>query len=404
MLNTPNYTTARDMLMSQAAVVDTTTVPLLDCVGRILAEDLVAEDNIPAFDRSPYDGYAFRSEDTLFASEDSPVTLQILEEIAAGSVPTKTVVAGTASKILTGAPVPEGADCVINFEVTKFTDDTVTLFAPVKAGSNIVRVGEDVQKGALLAKKGSIIDAGTAGTLAAQGVAEPKVYRKARIAILSTGSELVEADAVPGPGMIRNSNAYTLAAAMKEKGLEVSYLGIAGDSVEAIADLMEQGLSTCDAVISTGGVSVGDYDLTPAAMERIGAEILCRGVDLKPGMACAYAVKNGKLICGLSGNPASSLTNFYAVVMPALMKLAGRADAAGAEFEVALQSGFGKKSKGTRLLRGKLEFVDGCAMLKLPKDQGNVVLSSSIGCDCFAIVPAGTGKLEPGTKLKAFMM
>lgn len=404
MFDTPSYIAARDLLLDLAKPVETEAVSLFDCVGRVLAVDLVAADNIPAFDRSPYDGYAFRAEDTASASPDAPVTLKILEEIAAGSVPSKTVTAGTASKILTGAPVPEGADAVINYELTRFTDETVTLFAPVKEGSNIIRTGEDVRKGDRLAAAGTVIDAGTAGTLAAQGIAAPTVYRRARVAILSTGSELVEADALPGPGMIRNSNAYTLAAVLKENGMEPVYLGIAGDSVEAIAGLMERGLADCDAVISTGGVSVGDYDLTPAAMEHIGAEILVRGVDLKPGMACAYAVKQGKLLCGLSGNPASSLTNFYAVVLPALKKLAGRADATPEEIEVTLCSGFGKKSKGTRLLRGKLEVRGGVATLRLPKDQGNVVLSSSIGCDCFAIVPAGTGKLEPGTKLKGFLM
>ena len=154
----------------------------------------------------------------------------------------------------------------------------------------------------------------------------------------------------------------------------------------------------------TGGVSAGDYDVTPAAMEAAGARLLFRGVDMKPGMACAYGVRDGRLICALSGNPASSLTNLCAVALPALKKLAGAGTCVPQEFPVALSSGFDKKSPKTRFLRGRLSLKDGTARMELPKDQGNVVLSSAIGCDLMAVVPAGSGPLSAGTVLKGFLL
>lgn len=332
------------------------------------------------------------------------MTLRVTEEIPAGAVPTMPVTAGTCAKILTGAPIPAGADTVLNFELTRFSDTRVTFFAPVERGRNIVRVGEDVRAGTVLLRPGQVIDAGAAGTLAAQGVTNVPVYRVPRVAVLSTGSELTEADAIPAPGKIRNSNAYTLSAALRRIGVEPVYLGIAPDSAAGIAALLEQGLSSCDAVITTGGVSVGDYDLTPDAMERVGAEMLFRGVDLKPGMACAYAVRDGKLLCGLSGNPASSLINFYMVALPALRALAGCAEPVPSEITLTLADEYPKPSRGTRILRGGLDLSDGTARLRLRGEQGNAVLSSAVGCDALAVVPAGSGPLAAGTKLKGFLL
>ena len=404
MLKNVDYKTARDTLLQIVAPVDAEAVPLSQCGGRILASDLIAAENIPPFDRSPYDGYSFRAADVAEASQDHPVTLQILEVIPAGAVPTVTVIEGTAVKILTGAPIPPGADAVVPFERTEFTDSTVTIFASVKPGANIVRTGEDVKQGDVLAQGGDPIDAGTAGTLASQGIGQPVVYRIPRIGIVSTGSELVEADQVPGVGKIRNSNCHTLEAAIAAVGCEPVYLGLAGDSAEKICQWMKQGLENCDLVISTGGVSVGDYDLTPDAMEMAGARLLIQRLDIKPGMACAFGDCGGKLICALSGNPSSSLTTFYAVVLPVLKKLAGWRDPIPEEIDIMIPDGFGKKSLATRFLRGKLDLSGGTVKLIVPKEQGNVVLSSAIGCDAMAIVPAGSDKVEPGTILKGFVL
>ena len=399
----PSYPEARDALLRRVRPTEPERVPLDLALGRILAEDLVAAEDIPGFDRTAYDGYAFRAEDIAGAAPDAGVTLRITEEIPAGATPTKEVTPGACAKVLTGAPIPPGADTVINYEVTEFTAETVTFFAPVPRGSNVVRAGEDVRRGAVLARQGDAIDPGTVGTLAAQGVTEPLVYRRPRVAVLSTGSELVDAAETPGPGQIRNTNAHTLSAALRRLGAEPVYLGIAVDTAEGIAALLEQGLRDCDAVLSTGGVSVGDYDLTPEAMDRVGVETLIRGVSLKPGMACAYGLRGGKLVCALSGNPASCVVNFYTVALPALRALCGCRAPIPEELTFTLSGGFPKTSKVTRVLRGALDLRDGTALFR-PARQGNVVLSSTIGCDAFAIVPGGSGALEPGTKLKGFLL
>lgn len=404
MLRKTDYITARELLLQTVRPVQTERIPLWEAAGRVLAEDILAAENVPSFDKSPYDGYAFRSADSRGASADTPVTLRIVEEVAAGAVPTCVCTEGTAVKILTGAPIPPGADAVVMFEKTRFTPEEVSLFAPAEPGENVIRVGEDVRKGALLAASGTVIDPGTLGTLASQGIARPRVYRVPRVGILSTGNELVEPGEPCGEGKIYNANRFTLMAALRQAGCQPVYLGLAGDSAEEISGMIDQGLNRCDAVLSTGGVSVGDFDLTPAAMERAGVNVLIRGIRMKPGMACAYGEREGKLFCGLSGNPASSLMNFYAVALPALRKLCGRRDVLPRELELKLRHGFARKSPSTRLLRGRLEFAEGGVYLNAPGDQGNIVLSSAIGCDAVAIIPAGSGPVAEGTMLKGFLL
>lgn len=398
-----NFEEARALLLEKAQSVEGETLSLEACGGRVLAESVTAPRDVPPFDRSPYDGYAFRASDIAGASRDTPVTLRVLEELPAGSVPRFPVTPGTAVRLMTGAPIPEGADAVVMYENTEFTRETVTLFAPARPGENVVRAGEDVRRGTVLAEAGSLIDAGTLGSLASQGFAELKVYRRPRVGIISTGSELVELGQAMAPGKIYNSNRYTFTALLEEIGCAPVWLGSAGDGVEAIADLIRDGMETCDAVLLTGGVSVGDYDLTPAAMEACGAELLFRRVGMKPGMACSFGLGAGKLLCGLSGNPAAAMTGFYAVALPALKKLCGRRDCLPRELTVTLPEGFKKPSPVTRLLRGRLELADGEVRMTL-REQGNVVLSSAMGCDAMAVIPAGSGPLVPGTKLKGFML
>ena len=399
-----DFVEARNMLLKLAEPVGVEPVLLERSAGRILAQDIAASENVPAFDRSPYDGYAFRAADTAEASSERPAVLGITEEIPAGGVPAKRITKGTAAKILTGAPIPEGADAVIMYEKTEYTDSEVRIFSPVKPGTNIIRAGEDVKAGQLLAETGTEIDAGLAGTLASQGISHPVVFRRAHIALISTGSELLEPGSEIQPGRIYNSNRYVIEAALEKTGCTVEYLGITGDSAESIASLIRKGLSGSDAVILTGGVSAGDYDLTPKAMALAGAEILIRGVDMKPGMACAFGICDGKLVLGLSGNPAAAATNLYSVVLPAVKRLCGRKECLPAEVSVTLAEDFNKKSKNTRLLRGRLDLSDGTAKMHVAQDQGNVVISSMIGCDVIAVIPSGSGALKAGTALKGFLI
>ncbi len=399
-----SYEEARDLLISHVSPIGTESIPLGDCGGRILGEDVYARFSVPQFDRSPYDGYAFCAQDSETASKEQPVTLKITEEIPAGEVAKIPVETGYAAKILTGAMIPKGADVVVPFEVTKFTKDTVTIFREYKSGRNIVRCGEDVKAGEVIADCGFKIDAGLSGILASQNVGEVSVYRIPKVGIISTGSELLEVGSEAVPGKIYNSNQYMLSTAVKKLGCEAIVFGNAKDNVEAISEKITEALTVCDVLLLTGGVSVGDYDLTPEAMEKCGAKILFRHVAMKPGMACAYGVKDKKLICGLSGNPAAAITNYYAVAMPAIKKICGYKDFISKEIKINLLDNYEKKSKCDRLLRGKLELTDGTVGVHISGAQGNVILKSTIGCDAIAVIPAGSGPVSKGTQLKGFLI
>lgn len=393
---------ARDLLITLADAVGTERIPLENAGGRILAEELIAGENVPAFDRSPYDGYAFRSSDSKNTSPDNPVTLKIVEEIPAGKTASRQIGMLEAAKILTGAPIPEGADAVIMYEKTDFTENTVTIYEELKSGENIVRAGEDIKKGTVIAAKGSVIDPGLAGSLAAQGIGSPLVFKKPKAAFISTGSELADVSGEVPEGKIRDSNRYTFAAALKKDGIDVTFTASAKDSVEEIEKLISKGISECDMVVLTGGVSVGDYDFTPEAMEKAGCQLLIKGVDIKPGMACCFGIKDKKPVFALSGNPSSALTNYVTVVRPAVRKMAGMKDYLPEEITMTLAAPFRKKAKGCRVLKGELKIEKGRAVMYLPKGQGNVMISSSIGCNVYAVVEAGAGPLEAGSEVTGF--
>lgn len=399
-----SYEEARRMACEAVRPTETERIGLEYCAGRVLAQRVTAEENVPAFDRSPYDGYAFRARDSQGASCERPVELRVLEAIPAGEISHCPVTVGTAVRVLTGAPIPAGADAVVKQEDAHLNGDKVSLISPARPGTNIVRAGEDVRAGAILARAGEVIDPALAGVLAAQRIGESLVYRRPRVGLVTTGSELLDLKQPPAPGKIVDTSRYVLAGALKSLGCDPVWIGWAGDEVEAIAALIRTGLQSCDALIMTGGVSVGDYDLTPAAMERGGVTLLFRGVDFKPGMACAYGVGEGKLVCALSGNPAAALTNFYAIAVPALRRLQGMVDYLPQKLELALTRRYPKPSPMTRLLRGRLCLAGGRTALELSEDQGNAVLTSAVGCNVMAVVPAGSGPLEEGTVLEGFLL
>lgn len=404
MKNNISYEKAQGLLLEKVKAVGTCRAGLTESIGSILAEDVKASENVPPFDRSPYDGYALRASDTKQAAKEQPAELKIIGEVSAGAVPGKRVESGTAIKILTGAPIPEGADAVIKYEETEYTDSQVKIFAPLASGSNIVREGEDVRAGQILARCGTKIDMGMIGTLAAQGIACPKVYRRPRIGLISTGNEIVEAGEPLPAGKIYNTSRYCIQAVLDRIGCVTEYMGIAGDSKEVISGQITKALENCDGVLLTGGVSAGDYDLTPDAMELAGVEMLVHGVSIKPGMACAYGEKDGKPVCGLSGNPVAAIANLQLVVLPALKKLCGMTEVLPREIAVTLAGDFPKKSQKVRPLYGTLELDQGTARMRVPREQGNAIVSSLIGCDVMAVVPAGSRELKAETKLKGFII
>lgn len=394
----------RQKILDAVTTVNTETIPLGEAYGRVLAMDVVAMEDVPSFDRSPLDGYAFRAEDTSGASKETPVTLQVIDYIPAGDISHMPVTKGTAVRLMTGAPVPEGADCVCRYEDTEFTETEVKIFVPGKQNDNIIRTGEDVVKGTVLAEKGTVIDSGLMGTLAGQNIPEPLVYKQICAGIIATGSELVPVGQEPGPGMIIDTNEYTLTGAMEQMGFRVRRYGIADDTEEAIADILKKAMQECDVILITGGASVGDFDVTPKAMEKAGIRLLFQGVNMKPGKACEYGVCGEKLICGLSGHPSSSLTNLLLVGLAGLRKMSGIKDYLPKEIDLVLANDFGKQSKNDRVIRGTLMIEDGTAKIRVPKGQGNIMISSTIGCDCVAVVPGGRGPLKAGDKIKGFLI
>ena len=259
-------------------------------------------------------------------------------------------------------------------------------------------------KGTVLAEKGTVIDSGLMGTLAGQNIPEPLVYKQICAGIIATGSELVPVGQEPGPGMIIDTNEFTLTGAMEHMGFRVRRYGIADDTEEAIADILKKAMQECDVVLITGGASVGDFDVTPKAMEKAGIRLLFQGVDMKPGKACEYGVCGEKLVCGLSGHPSSSLTNLLLVGLAGLRKMSGIKDYLPKEIDLVLANDFGKQSKNDRVIRGTLMIEDGIAKIRVPKGQGNVMISSTIGSDCVAVVPGGRGPLKAGDKIKGYLI
>lgn len=392
---------AVELLLEQLAQKNIETVPLWELDGRILAEDVCAVVSVPPFDRSPYDGYAFIAADTACASREAPAVLKIIEEIPAGYEPTQPLTAGCAAKILTGAPLPKGCDATIKYEDTEFTDTEVHIFSPQKPDSNVVRKGEDICRGDVILPAGTRVSAAAIGMLAGQGISSAPVYKKPQITVISTGSELVEAGEPLPPAKIYNSNVYTLSSYLRAMGAEPLNGGIAPDDPCAISARISKALENSDMVITTGGASVGDYDWALRVNQMMGAEILFWKAMFKPGGAMCAAVLNGKLILSLSGNPGAAVIGLLRIGMPYIRKLCGHREVMPERINVVFKDSFGKNSPRLRLVRGRLEVKDGTAYFVHNDGQGNGVVSSLLGCDLLAEIPAGSGRVEGGQMFSA---
>jgi len=386
-----------DVLLGAVTPVDTERMPLTEAFGRVLAETVVSPEDVPAYARSAFDGYAFRAADTARASNASPAVLRILEEIPAGKAPTQPLSPASAAKILTGAPMPAGADAVVKYEETSFTKEEARVFRPLSPGAGLLPAGSDLRHGETAVLAGTRIGAAEAAALAALGYASVTVYRKPRVGVISTGSELIEIDAPLKKAKMRGSNAYMLAAALAALGCDAELLGIASDSAEDIAGLIFIGLADCDMLLLTGGVSAGDYDLTPAAMETAGASLLLRRPSSAPGGACACGVGNGRLIAALSGNPGAALIHFRAFTAAAVKKLCGYREPL--PHTVTLESvGPLRAFKSARLVPGKVDMADGRARIVFPERSLSPLLRLA-SAEAFALVPPGEGVVPEGTPL-----
>lgn len=297
-------------------------VSLFEATGRVLAEAVSSEREVPPFHNSAMDGYAVRWEDIAQASSDTPVELSIQEVIQAGAVPTQTVTAGTASKIMTGAVVPPGADTVIRVEDTEERAGRVLIHQPNTLGANVRTTGEDIRAGQQILEPGRVLRPADIGLLASVGRSFVLVRQRPRVAILSTGNELVEVDGRLRPGQIVNSNAYTLAAAVQEAGGVAVPLEIARDTLEETRTALNEAVRH-DMVLSTGGVSVGDFDFVKAAMDELGVTRLFWQVAQRPGKPLTFGLLKERLYFGLPGNPVSALVCFYLYVRPTLRRMLG---------------------------------------------------------------------------------
>ena len=378
------------------------TVPLAEAVGRVLGSDVTARLAVPAFDRSPFDGYAFRGEDTAGASKEHPVTLSITEEIPAGTVPTMPVGPGQAAKILTGGPLPAGANTTVKYEETEFGPDAVKIFAPCTPWTNVARAGEDVAPGQILANAGDVLDPAIAGLLAGQGFTEVSVYARPRVAVLSTGSELLEPGQPWEPGKIYNTNTVYITALLRRHGIDAVEVGTVADDLAAIAGRILEALGESDMVITTGGASVGDYDWARRAVDAIGGELLFWKFAQKPGGSCLAAVKDGKLLLSLSGSPGAAALTLLRVGFPFLRKLCGRSDLLPETFTAVMAKPYGKKTKMSRVLRGHLAFAEGKVYFHHHEGDGNGILSSLAGCDALGLVPENSPAIPAGEMIEVF--
>jgi len=395
---------ALDILYGLPVTQATETISTASALGRVLACDIEATIAIPPFDRSPFDGYAFRGEDTVNATPENPVVLRITEEISAGISPTIEVTPGFAAKILTGAPIPKGADCTVKYETTEFTDTEVKISRHVKSGKDIVPAGEDVKLGSIIAHQGEVITPPLMGLIASVGLSEVSVFKLPCVALLNTGTELIEPGQQLLPAKIYNSNASTLSGYLQSLGVEVNNFGVVPDDVVAISERIEAALVVSDIVITTGGASVGDYDFMIHAAERLGAELLFWKTQIKPGGSVVVAVKDNKLILGLSGNPGSAVMFLLRCALPYIKKLRGLVNCLSSPLEVFLKEPFDKPCERIRLLRGHLEIVDGKAYFAEYGAQGGGDISSFFGADLLAEIPADSEPLSAGTLVKAWRL
>ena len=389
MVSHMEYNEAKTKLYDRIKILGSEEVSLDMAISRILSADLVSGNDVPSFNRSPYDGYCFNSEDTKGASTDSPKLFEIIEEVPCGKVASKKIGKNQAIKILTGAKMPEGADAVVKYEDVTVEGGKLRLVSEFNKNQNVILTGEDVKAGMVLAKKGDIVDMGVVGVAASLGMSKLNVYRKIKIGFVSTGSELLEIGEKDEDGKIYNSNKYIFDAILKKFNVEYRYYGIVYDDIEKLKATFDKATKECDIVLSTGGVSVGDYDLVAKSLKELGFDIFVNGIDMKPGMACCFAEKNYRLVLGLSGNPMSSVTTFYAVVLPAIKKMMGYSKYENEYFKVRLKNSCLKKTGKLRFFRGKTYIENGEAVATLNLDQGNIVIKSLIDCNAMIKVENG---------------
>jgi molybdopterin molybdotransferase len=388
--------TALKTVLDAVPVLGMEKVGLLDALGRVLAEDIVAERDNPPWDNSAMDGFAVRHEDIKQAhAVTTPTMLTVIEDVPAGKFPAKSVGKGEAIRIMTGAPIPKGADTVLKVEDTENTTTSVKVFKEEQKGANIRLQGEDVRKGECIIPKGKAIRPAEAGMLAILAKSFIFVYQRPRVAILSTGDELADLDERFSEEKIVNSNSYGIAAQVREAGGLPILLGIAKDKPDDLKAKIRQGLNA-DFLVLSGGVSMGDYDFTKPVFQELGGEMNFWKLAIRPGQPVAFGKIGKTLAFGLPGNPVSSMITFEQLVRPAMLKMCGSTVLARPVVQAILQEKFSKRPERRHFLRGILWMEKGMLMVRTTGNQGSGILTSMVKANGLIDIPIEVEKLKPG--------
>jgi molybdopterin molybdotransferase len=394
---------ALDKILSHIQLLGSEKVSILEALGRVIAEDIYANRDIPPLDNSEMDGYAVRSEGIRNADQNHPARLEVIEDLPAGFISTRTVGRGEAIRIMTGAPIPRGADTVIPVEYTKKQDRFVAIFKAVLPGENIRRAGEDVKKGERVISSGDLIHPAEVGMLVSVGRSFVSVYQRPMVAILCTGEELVDVDGDLDEGKIVSSNSYTLAAQVRDCGAIPVQLGIARDRKEEIKEKLLQGLRA-DVLISSAGVSVGDYDFVKDVLNDLGMEMVFWKVAMKPGKPLAFGTIEGKPVFGLPGNPVSSMVSFEQFVRPSLLKMMGHRQIFRPVIEAILKEDI-HKEPGRRHFVGAFVIFEGDHyFVTITGAQGSGILRSMVTANGLVVIPEDREIVRAGEKVKVQLL
>jgi molybdopterin molybdotransferase len=390
----PSYDEARRIILENTRPLGVEQASPLEAVGRVLGQDVVAPWDFPAFDNSAMDGYAVRAADV-----PGPAVLRLSGYLAAGDPGGAPLQPGTAAKILTGAPVPPGADAIVPFEETEERDGALHLRTPVKPGAHVRRKGEDIRAGERILPAGTLVGPPEVSLLASCSRLSVPVFRRPRVAILATGDELVEPGEPLSPGKIYNSNALALAAAVASAGCLPTLLGIASDDRPSLRARLAEGLQA-DVLITSAGVSMGDRDLVREVLAELEVRQLFWKIEIKPGRPTAFAVRGGTLVFSLPGNPVSTLLTFEQFVRPALRKLMGHRKLFRAPVAATFQGQLSRKPGKVGFIRVRLERRGGELFATSAGNQDTGILKTMLLADGIAVLPESVGDLRDGARVE----
>ncbi len=394
---------ARRIILGNTHVGGVEVVPLTDCLGRVLAEAVHACRDVPPMDNSAMDGFALTAAQSAGASEAAPVFIPVSRTIRAGDEPGASVGSHEAVKIMTGAPIPDGVDSVVRVEDTSFEDNYLVLGKPLRAGDNIRAAGEDIAAGSDILEPGRCLNPADMGLVASQGIAQLTVYRRPTVAILATGDEVVNLGEIPRDAQIFSSNSYTLMGLVQECGAIPRMLGISPDDPAQMAGMIREGL-TSDVVVTSGGVSMGDYDFLKDVLEEIGARVLFCRVAQKPGKPMTFGVMGWKPIFALPGNPVSAALSFELYARPAIRKMMGHTRLFRPTIQALMEQSIRKKKGRRNFIRGIVERRDEIFYVRTTGKQGSGILRSMSSANGIIILPEDVDGAEAGQPVDVYLL